>query len=448
MLGLGKADKKIIISFTIVIFLVVLLGSIASVKMMLMFDLTQRFHKHPFTVTISTHTIQMHLVSMHRYMKDVVLSQNEEDLTLALKRVADDEKIIYHEFDTVFKNYLGSKEEVDQTYRMFKEWKPIRDNIVRLMRENKRDEAIAMNKSVAYDHVNGLNKSVNRMIDFAYKKAHTFMAHAEETKEYSIAVMILLMITISILIIIIMFVLIKSLRRIEAVRQKQEETLFEQSRLAQMGELISMIAHQWRQPLSSIAASVSSLQVKQALDSCDEKTLIQQLEDIADVTQYLSGTIDDFRNFYKPDKERVKVQLEQVVLKSINIMKGSFASMNIKLIQSHACSEKIAIHENEIVQVVLNLLKNACDNFSEKETKNAYIKISTTNNTIMVCDNGGGITDDIINRVFDPYFSTKHERNGTGLGLYMSKIIVEEHHNGRLEVRNNEEGACFTILLN
>ena len=447
MLRFGKADKNIIISFTIVLLLAVLLGGIAGVKMIALSDLTQRFHNHPFVVTTSTHKIQMHLVSMHRYMKDVVLSQNEEELSLALKRIADDEKVIYHEFNRVFRKYLGDKKEIDQTYEMFKKWKPIRDDIIRLIRENKRDEAINMNKTVDYEYVNSLNKSVKKMIDFAHKKAHTFMEDAEETKRSSIAIMTLLMITIVIFIIVIMIVLIKSLRRSEVMRHKQEKMLFQQSRLVQMGEMVSMIAHQWRQPLSSISASISTLQIKQAMDSYDPKIFNEQLENIADVTQYLSRTIDDFRNFYKPEKEQVNVKLEKVVSKSINIMKGSFANRKIKIIESHACSESVAIHENEMVQVVLNLLKNAYDNFREKEIENPYIKIITTDTMIMVCDNGGGIPENIINRVFDPYFSTKNERNGTGLGLYMSKSIVEEHHKGRLEVENKDEGACFTILL-
>ena len=100
-----------------------------------------------------------------------------------------------------------------------------------------------------------------------------------------------------------------------------------------------------------------------------------------------------------------------------------------------------------MIQVVLNILKNAEDNFLEKDIKEAYIKITTNDKVISICDNGGGISDDIIDKIFDPYFSTKDEKNGTGLGLYMSKRIVEEHHKAKLKVENTDDGVCFKIEL-
>lgn len=443
----GKSEKNIVISFSIVIFLVILLGAIATFKMMILSHLTQRFYNHPFTVTTATHNIQAHLISIHRYMKDVVLSKNEEEIELALKKVANDEKIIYHELDRISKRYLGNAEEISQTRKMFSDWKPIQADVVRLMKENKRDEAIVMNKTVAYEHVKSLNKKVAGMIDFAHNKADEFKANALDIKKITISVIILLTILIMIFIVLIMLFLLKKLKKMEAERQKHEEKLFQQSHLIQMGEMVSMIAHQWRQPLASIAAIVSSMQIKQAMGNYDEDSMGKELENIAEVTQHLSGTIDDFRNFYKPNKEQVYTKLENVVLESINIMQASFKSNHIKIIQKYECSERIEIHKNEMVQVVMNLLKNACDNFQEKEIADPTIKITVTNETIAVCDNGGGIPQAIISRIFEPYFSTKSERNGTGLGLYMSKTIVEEHHGGRLEVENKDAGVCFKIIL-
>lgn len=434
-------------SFSIVIFLVILLGAIATYKMVILSDLTQRFHNHPFIVTTATHNIQAHLISIHRYMKDVVLSKNEEEIELALKKVANDEKIIYHELDRIAKRYLGNAEEISQTRKMFSDWKPIQADVVRLMKENRRDEAIVMNKTVAYEHVKSLNKKVAGMIDFAHNKADEFKANALDIKKITITVIILLTILIMIFIVLIMLFLLKKLKKMEAERQKQEEKLFQQSHLIQMGEMVSMIAHQWRQPLASIAAIVSSMQIKQAMGNYDEDSMSKELENIAEVTQHLSGTIDDFRNFYKPNKEQVYIKLENVVLESINIMQASFKSDNIKIIQKYECSERIEIHKNEMVQVVMNLLKNACDNFQEKEIADPTIKITVTDETITVCDNGGGIPQAIISRIFEPYFSTKSERNGTGLGLYMSKTIVEEHHGGRLEAENKDAGVCFKIIL-
>ena len=235
----------------------------------------------------------------------------------------------------------------------------------------------------------------------------------------------------------------------------QNRQLQQQSRLAQMGEMISMIAHQWRQPLGAIASTSIDIKMKSALEMFDlrkekeareyETYVNKGLEKIDNFVQNLTSTIDDFRNFYKPNKKIVTTTLEDVVIKSLIIIKASLESENIKIIQEYNYNEKVELYDSELMQVILNILKNAQDNIKEKQIKDPYIKISTENKTISICDNGGGIPEDIIENIFDPYFTTKHEKNGTGLGLYMSKTIVEEHHGGRLSVENTEDGVCFII---
>ncbi|MEA3522308.1 MAG: HAMP domain-containing sensor histidine kinase, partial [Campylobacterota bacterium] len=113
----------------------------------------------------------------------------------------------------------------------------------------------------------------------------------------------------------------------------------------------------------------------------------------------------------------------------------------------YATPVKYELYDSELMQVILNILKNAQDNFKEKSTQNAYIKITTHDKCITICDNGGGIPNAIIERIFDPYFSTKNEKNGTGLGLYMCKTIIEEHHKGSLHVKSSDKGVCFSIEL-
>ncbi|NOQ31853.1 MAG: PAS domain S-box protein [Helicobacteraceae bacterium] len=237
----------------------------------------------------------------------------------------------------------------------------------------------------------------------------------------------------------------------------KEDQLLQQSRLAQMGEMISMIAHQWRQPLSAISSTSIDLQTKIILESSqieDKKDVAEfatyfdtKLEDINNFVQILTTTIEDFRNFYKPNKDSVTIKLEEVIKKSLNIIQASLISDNIEIIEEHNATESIELYESEMMQVILNLLKNTQDNFKEKNTQNPYIKIVTKNKSIEICDNGGGIPENIIEKIFDPYFSTKHEKNGTGLGLYMSKTIVEEHHHGKLSATNSENGVCFKISL-
>ena len=237
----------------------------------------------------------------------------------------------------------------------------------------------------------------------------------------------------------------------------QYQQMFNQSRLAQMGEMISMIAHQWRQPLGAISATSVNLQMKlelQEFDSTKQESinkwneyLYGKLENINDYVQNLTTTIDDFRNFYKPNKKSVSIQLDEVVTKALKIINTSLINSDIEIVQEYNSNQKIELYDSELIHVILNILKNSQDNFKEQKSKNPKITITTKKNSLSICDNGGGIAEDIMDEIFDPYFSTKSEKNGTGLGLYMSKIIVEEHHNGKLIVENKDGGVCFNIEL-
>jgi len=228
------------------------------------------------------------------------------------------------------------------------------------------------------------------------------------------------------------------------LQNKQER---EAIKLAQMGELIAMIAHQWRQPLSSISAITSTLSLDITMDMYKKDFFSQRLEDINKLTQHLSSTINEFRNFFKPNKNSIETQLKDTVLKSLDLTEELFSKANIKITTEFNDNKSVTLYENEFIQVVLNILSNAHDNFIEKSIKNPSIKITTKDKAIFICDNGGGVSEDIINKVFEPYFSTKNEKNGMGLGLYMSKMIIEEHHNGKLSVYNKNDGACFKIIL-
>lgn len=239
--------------------------------------------------------------------------------------------------------------------------------------------------------------------------------------------------------------------------KEQSAQMIKQSRMAQMGELLSMIAHQWRQPLSSISAIASGIKIKLALtsnDSIDGQSndyLNQQMDDIELLTQSLSSTINDFRTLYKPDKVMHYAHTIDPVERAIKLIQISLEKNSVHLEKLYHSDKSIQMHANEIMQVILNLLKNAEDNFIEKNTQTPTISIGIREEeafmVIDVCDNGGGIETSLMESIFDPYFSTKDDKNGTGLGLYMSKIIVEQHHKGRLDVYNNDEGACFSIQL-
>ena len=237
---------------------------------------------------------------------------------------------------------------------------------------------------------------------------------------------------------------------VEENRQK-DQAMFQQSRLAQMGEMISMIAHQWRQPLSAISSTASAISLKAELNKLDNDKAMELSEKICNFSLHLSSTIDDFRNFFKSNKDKNLINYSQIVEAVLDIIEISLRNKNIKLIKELKCDENFNSYENELKQVILNLIKNAEDALMEKRVKNPYIKISTFKKgndfVLEVSDNAGGVPKEIIDKIFDPYFSTKTKRDGMGLGLYMSKIIIEEHCNGKMEVYNDKMGAVFRIVL-
>ncbi len=236
------------------------------------------------------------------------------------------------------------------------------------------------------------------------------------------------------------------------IKQKDQQ-MFHQSRLAQMGEMISMIAHQWRQPLNSISLTSSNLKFKCMMDDFDQDLFEKELDLIDGYSQHLSKTIDDFRGFFKNNKEKEIITLEEIVDSTLDIVKVSVENRNIKIITNFNCKKELKTYPSEIKQVILNIIKNAEDILLDNEIKNPTITIETLydnnldNKILIIKDNAGGIPEDIINNIFDPYFSTKLEKDGTGLGLYMSKTIIEDHCGGKLSVVNDNDGAVFYITL-
>ncbi|WP_373035879.1 sensor histidine kinase [Sulfurimonas sp.] len=233
--------------------------------------------------------------------------------------------------------------------------------------------------------------------------------------------------------------------------EKKDKLMFQQSRFAQMGEMISMIAHQWRQPLNMISVATASIQFDILLDKIDKDKLLESTDNISSYSQHLSDTIDDFRNFFKPNKVVETTTFCNEIKSVLNIIGISILEKNIELIKELNCKSEFSIYSNELKHVIINLIKNSEDALVENNVQNPYIKIKTykelNTRVLEISDNGGGISKKNIDKIFDPYFSTKTKKSGTGLGLYMSKIIIEEHCGGRLEVSNNSDGAVFKIIL-
>ena len=236
---------------------------------------------------------------------------------------------------------------------------------------------------------------------------------------------------------------------LEELREK-ERMLLQQSRLAALGEMISNIAHQWRQPLNELGLIVQELPVMYDKGHFDRDYLRGSVAKFMKVLSHLSKTIDDFRNFFKPDREKVHFKVREVVENTLTLIEESFGQLQIAITVSCADEPVIFGHPNEFSQVILNILFNARDAFLAAETdrpRRIAIEMSTLEGraVVTIADNAGGIPEEILDKIFDPYFTTRGPEQGTGIGLYMSKIIIEKNIPGRLTACNAAEGARFRI---
>ncbi len=235
-------------------------------------------------------------------------------------------------------------------------------------------------------------------------------------------------------------------------RQKQEALLIHQSRLAAMGEMIGAIAHQWRQPLNALGLVQQNLQFRYQTGKLDDNYMNQSMEKSGRLIHKMSTTIDDFRNFFKPNKHIEPFNIKFIILSTVELLEAQLKNNNIKL--EINCDDNLIINgfQGEFSQVILNLVNNAKDALVELNPAQPMINITVTDNcngmvTINVKDNGGGIPEAIIDKIYDPYFTTKEEGKGTGIGLYMTKIIVENNMLGTLHAFNDADGANFCIKI-
>ena len=233
--------------------------------------------------------------------------------------------------------------------------------------------------------------------------------------------------------------------------RKKDRTLFYQSRLAQMGEMLSMISHQWKQPLSEISGIFMELETAHKFKKLDDKYILECAKDGDKITDFMSRTIEDFRNFFKPDKLKERFSINSAVDEALRLIETTILNSNIKITRKEKKDTFIYGYPNEFAQVILNILLNAKDVLCSREIKKPEIIIQIYSKDEMsylqITDNAGGILDDIINDIFNPYFSTKDKSKGTGLGLYMSKMIIEKSMHGKLYVLNLAKGASFIIEI-
>lgn len=242
----------------------------------------------------------------------------------------------------------------------------------------------------------------------------------------------------------------KRIKEEVAKGRKKDQLLLQQSKLAIMGEMLSMIAHQWRQPLNAIGLIVQNIQEDYEYGELTKEQLDSQVERTLGHLHIMSKTINDFSNFFKPQNKKKLIYPKLLLENALVIAQSKLTKFNVTISQKCTFKDPVAVYEQELVQVILNIINNAVEQFEEKNCLSGTIHISTfvekESFYIEISDNAGGIAEENFEKIFEPYFSTK-SKNGTGLGLYMAKMVVELHMGGALTFKNIENGAKFIISV-
>ncbi len=238
--------------------------------------------------------------------------------------------------------------------------------------------------------------------------------------------------------------------KVDEIRQK-DQMMIQQSRQAAMGEMIENIAHQWRQPLNQLSLIQSNIFFEHQLGTLDEEKLDRYQEQSEALMNYMTKTIDDFRNFFLPDREKSIFNVCESIERALDLLSPSLKRYAINIEIDCDGGAHAYGHENEFSQVIINIVNNAKDAMVERHIPSPKITIRVRHTLSMaeiyLCDNGGGVDESIIGKIFDPYFTTKFQSQGTGIGLYMVKMIMEKSMEGQVSVENRDDGACFVLKL-
>jgi signal transduction histidine kinase len=341
-------------------------------------------------------------------------------------------------------------------------------NIMSLLAKGKTKEANVIITRILLE-INSINISFSSLINSHLKDAIAEKHRNDRIFETSIFMLVLLLGFVFFLSIIISFIIINHFKELhnsleEKVdlkthelqilnssleqrikkevenSRKKDQIMFQQARLASLGEMLQNIAHQWRQPLGALMMIVQSFQSKFLSGKLNEEFIESRVEDAQLLAQSMSDTLEDFRTFFNPNKAHKKFTLKKVIEKSLELSKYQIENEALEIYFTMTEDVEVYGFENELTHVLLNLLNNAKDALCEKKIENKKIwiivKKTKMNVLINIIDNAGGIKNDIMTKVFDPYFTTKHQSVGTGIGLYMSKQIVEKHMNGKIWCKN------------
>ncbi|QCT94370.1 HAMP domain-containing histidine kinase [Caminibacter mediatlanticus TB-2] len=228
-------------------------------------------------------------------------------------------------------------------------------------------------------------------------------------------------------------------------RRKKEEILAHQSKLAALGEMLGNIAHQWRHPLTRLSLLIQNLEMAYKMNKLDENRFNNFKENAIYQINYMSQTIDDFTNFFKKDTKKIEFCPKDIINDALKLLEARIKQNGVEIVLDIKKIEPIYGYKTEFSQVILNIINNAIDVLKERNIENKKIFIRINGKKIEIEDNAGGIPENIKDKIFEPYFTTKFQSQGTGIGLYMSKVIITEHFNGKLYAYNSQNGAVFVI---
>ncbi len=292
------------------------------------------------------------------------------------------------------------------------------------------------------------------------KTIDTQIAKLEEKHQKYLIELITITVGITFILSIILLLLSKSIENIfktykqkinmtEKENRQKNQIIYHQSKMTVIGELLNMISHQWRQPLSQINSITLNMYLEQRNGSLDEQKLKQNINDIENTTQYLSQTINDFSNFFVPESERKLFLVNEAIEHCITIVNPSLNHINLQL--NFNSKNQLQGYITLFQQIILSHISNSLDIFNTNNISNPKITITTYDQDkftfVEISDNGGGIPNKYLHEIFNLYFSTKKKKTPSGLGLYIVKKIVEEHFNGNIFATNFNDGVKFTIRI-
>jgi len=253
------------------------------------------------------------------------------------------------------------------------------------------------------------------------------------------------------ILLLVIFVLSLKNRSLKEKIAQKDMLLVRQAKLASIGEMLEHIAHQWKQPLAQINSIILNIESFYEDKELSKEVLDKELNQIENLTHYMSQTIESFRNYLHPDKEKTTFTVKEVLDETLSLMMPLLNHKKIACEVKVDANFKLKGYKKELVQTLLVLLNNAKDAILSTKPKDPKIIITLKEDkkrgVISICDNGGGISDDIKDKIFDPYFTTKKESQGTGHGLSMAKMIVEEGFLGEIRVKDIKNGVCFEVVL-